>query len=104
MRLLENLKLARWYRIALYLGSAMISALLYFKIEFITEQKHILGIGIGMLLTGIAYVMYEKYSSKMAYDDIVSTKISQNDFLSLLLIILGIGLIELFGLKLILSI
>lgn len=100
MKILENLKLDRWYGIVLYLGVALISASLLFKPQFI-EQKHIFGLGIGMILIGIAYVMSERQLSEIAYGGILSTKINKHNFVSIILIIIGIGLIGLFGFKMI---
>jgi len=102
MKLLENLKLDRWYGIILYLGVALIAASLFFKPEFL-EQKHIFGLGIGMIIVGIAYIISEKHMSEIAYGGILSTKINKHNFVTIVLIIIGIGLIGLFGFKVIQS-
>lgn len=102
MKILENLKLDQWYGIVLYLGVALIGASLFFKPKFI-EPKNIFGLGIGMILIGIAYLMSEKHLNEIAYGGISSTKINRHNFVTIVLIIIGIGLIGLFGFKLIQS-
>lgn len=102
MKLLENLKLDRWYRIVLCLGVALITSTLFFKIEFI-DQKNIFGLGIGMIIIGVAYIMSERQISEIAYGGIISTEINKHNCVSMLLIIIGFGLIGLFGFKIIQS-
>tara|TARA_B110001450_G_C17594136_1_gene470128 strand:- start:58 stop:372 length:315 start_codon:yes stop_codon:yes gene_type:complete len=102
MKLLENLKLDKWYGIVLYLGVVLIIASLFFKPEFL-EQKHIFGLGIGMIIVGIAYVMSEVIISEIAYGGLMSIKVNKHNFVSIVLIIIGIGLIGLFGFKVIQS-
>lgn len=102
MKLLENLKLDRWYRIVLYLGVALIASTLFFKIEFL-EQKNIFGLGIGMIIIGVAHIMSERHISEIAYGGILTTEIKKHNCVSMLLIIIGIGLIGIFGFKVILS-
>lgn len=100
MKILENLKLDKWYGILLYLGVLLIAASFYFNPEFL-EKKHIFGLGIGMILIGIAYWMSEKHLSEIAYGGILSTQIIKHNFVSIILIIIGIVLIGLFGFKLV---
>lgn len=102
MKLLENLKLDRWYGIVLYLGVALISASLFLTPEFVA-QKHLFGLGVGMLLIGIGYVMSEKYMHEIAYGGIISHKINKHNFASIILIAIGVGLVGLFGFKLVQS-
>ena len=52
MKILENLKLDSWYGITLYVGILMMAAALFVKVEFL-EEKHLFGLGLGMLLVGI---------------------------------------------------
>ena len=102
MKLLENLKLDRWYGIVLYLGAALISASLFLQPEFV-DQGHLFGLGFGMLLIGIGYVMSEKYLSKISYGGMLSTKINEHNIVSIILVIMGVGLVGLFGFKLVQS-
>tara|TARA_R110000751_G_scaffold233433_1_gene334251 strand:- start:164 stop:472 length:309 start_codon:yes stop_codon:yes gene_type:complete len=94
--MLENLKLDRWYGIVLYLGVALIAASLLFKPKFI-EQKHVFGLGIGMIIIGIAYIMSEKYWNKLAIDGMLSTKINKHSFITKTMIVIGLALVVLFG-------
>jgi len=100
MKILGNLKLDKWYGIVLYLGVLLIAASFYFKPKFL-EEKHLFGLGIGMILIGIAHWMSEKHLNQIAYGGILSTQIIKYNFVSIILIIIGIGLICLFGFKLI---
>ncbi|MDP3352436.1 MAG: hypothetical protein Q8S44_01685 [Flavobacteriaceae bacterium] len=102
MKILENLKLDKWYGIVLYLGVLLIASSFIFKPEFLKE-KHLFGLGIGMILIGIAYWMSEKHLSEIAYGGILSTQIIKHNFVSIILIIFGIGFIGLFGFKLFLT-
>ncbi|MGB3851516.1 MAG: hypothetical protein WA958_16220 [Tunicatimonas sp.] len=102
MKLLENVKLDKWYGIVLYLGVALISASFLLKPEFV-DQKHIFGLGLGMILIGIGYVMSEKYLSVIAYDGMLSKKINKHNLVTVLLITAGLVLIGLFGFKLVQS-
>lgn|SRR5690606_24187563 len=102
MKLLENLKLDKWYGIVLYLGVALIAASLFFKPEFL-EQKHVFGLGIGMIILGIAYIMSERHWNKIANVGMLSTIIIKHNFVSIVLIIIGIVLIGIFGFKVIQS-
>jgi len=102
MKLLENLKLDSWYGIVLYLGVLLIAASLFLKPDFL-EQKHIFGLGVGMIIVGIASIMSERNKSEIAFGGILSTKINEHNFVTIILIIIGIGLIGLFGFKVIQS-
>jgi hypothetical protein len=100
MKLLENLKLDKWYGIVLYIGVLLIAASFYFKPEFL-EAKHIFGLGLGLIIIGIAHLMSEKYLNQVAYGYIMSTQIIKYNFVSVILIIIGIVLTALFGYKII---
>lgn len=102
MKILENLKLDKWYGIVLYLGVTLIGASFYFKPEFL-ESKHIFGLGIGMILIGIAYLISEKKTSQIAYGGILTAKFNEHNFVTIILIILGILLIGFFGFKILKS-
>lgn len=96
MKLLENLKLDKWYGIVLYLGAMMMAASLYFKVDFI-EEKHLFGLGIGLVLIGLAYWISERYLNQIAYNGILSTQIIKHNPISIILLIIGVLLVTLFG-------
>jgi hypothetical protein len=100
MKILENLKLDKWYGLVLYLGVALISASLLFKPEFI-EQKHAFGLGLGMILIGLAYVMSETLDNQIAYGGILTLKYNKHNVVTIILILLGLGLVGLFGFKIV---
>ncbi|HEX9826413.1 MAG TPA: hypothetical protein VGA80_07415 [Flavobacteriaceae bacterium] len=96
MNLLENLKLNRWYGVVLYLGVLLIVASLYFEIDFV-QKKHLFGLGIGMILIGLAHLMSEKYLTKFDYGGYFTIPINKHNAISRILIFFGIGLVGLFG-------
>lgn len=100
MKLLENLKLDKWYGIVLYIGILLIGASFYFKPDFL-EAKHVFGLGLGFILIGIAHLMAEKYLHKIAFGNLISTQVIRYNVISVILIIIGIGLTGLFGYKIV---
>lgn len=103
MKFLENLKLNTWYGITLYLGVLLIAAAFYFNKDFL-EEKHVMGLGIGMVLVGISMIMAEKHLSTIKPPNVYTggpallswIEIRHNAF-TMVLLIIGIGLIGLFG-------
>jgi len=96
MNLLEKLKLDRWYGIVLYLGVMLLASSFYFETDLdFVEKKHLFGLG--MILIGIAYIMSEKYLHEIAHGGMFSIPINKHNPVSIILIIIGIGLIGFFG-------
>lgn len=53
MDILKNLKLDSWWKVVLWCGIALFASALIFNIE-IVNRKHLLGLGLGMFLVGVA--------------------------------------------------
>lgn len=100
MKLLENLKLDSWWSILLYLGIAIIAASLFVTVDFL-EKKHLMGLGIGVFLVGFSYKMAEKYIHSREIGGILSTKIIKHNFITVVLLLVGIVMISFFGFKLV---
>ena len=95
MKILENLKLDTWWGIVLYMGVACMAASLYIKVDFI-EQKHLFGFGLGMFLIGLSFIMANKTATTFIHGGMLSTKITQHNFISVIILIIGLVLTGIF--------
>lgn len=102
MKLLQNLRLDKWYGLTFLVGLLLIGASLYFKVEFI-QEKHLFGLGLGLILIGISFFMAEGYISQFIAGGILSTKIIKHSFASYSVLVIGIFLTLLFGILVILG-
>ena len=84
----KGLKIDTWWKAVLILGASI------FNIEFI-ERKHLFGLG--LIAIGISFWMAWKTASTIAYGGILSTKIVKHNFVSIIVLIIGLSLIALFG-------
>lgn len=89
-------KIDIWWKAVLILGLIACVGASIFKIDFI-ESKHLFGLGLGMIVIGIAQWMAWKVASIKYGNGILSQRIIKHNFLSIVLLILGIGLTGLFG-------
>ena len=103
MKFLENLKLDKWYALVLYLGAFFIVASLYFTIDFL-EEAHLFGLGLGMVLVGLSFLIAEKtlsvIKSPNAYTGgtaLFSWKEIHHNFFTATLLIIGLLLVCIFG-------
>lgn len=103
MSFLENLKLDSWWKAIFYLGVAGIASSFLFSPNFI-QQKHMFGFGLGMVVIGIAYWIAEKEYSAIkppnAYTGpaaILTWKAIKHNPVTVILLLVGLGLIGLFG-------
>lgn len=103
MKILENLKLNTWYGITLYLGVLLIIGAFYFDKDFL-EEKHVFGLGIGMVLVGLSMIMSEKHVSTIKPPNfytggpaLLSWVENRHNVFTIILMIIGICLIGLFG-------
>jgi len=85
-------KIDTWWKAVLVLGILAVAASLMFEFDFI-ERKHLFGFGLGMISTGIAQWMAWKTVSQGIY----SLKEIKHSFVSLIILVIGLGLICLFG-------
>ncbi len=85
-----------WWKAVLVLGVLTSAGSLMFKVDFV-ENKHLFGFGLGMIFIGIAQWMAWKTLNQPVFGGIISTKIIKHSSISFVVLIIGIGLIGLFG-------
>lgn len=85
-----------WWKAVMILGVLTSAGSLMFEVDFI-ENKHLFGFGLGMVFIGIAQWMAWKTISQIAFGGILSTKVIKHNFVSSLILFIGICLIGLFG-------
>lgn len=93
---LKNFNIDVWWKALLVLGILAAAASMMFEINFI-ERKHLFGFGLGMIAIGIAQWMAWKTVSQVVAGGILSTKEIKHSLVSLIILVIGIGLIFLFG-------
>jgi hypothetical protein len=103
MKFLESLKIDTWWKVVLLLGVGAIFMSLTIKAEFI-QNKHLFGIGIGMLLISISYWIAEKKFSTIKPPNVytgptalISWKEIHHNPITSILLMLGFIFICLFG-------
>lgn len=103
MSFLENLKLDSWWKAVFYLGVASIVCSFLFQPGFL-QPKHLFGLGVGMVLIGIAYWIAEKEFSAIkppnAYTGpaaLMTWKTIKHNPISVSCLLIGLGLIGMFG-------
>lgn len=88
MNILEKLNLDRWFGIVFYLGVLLMAGAMFGTADFV-QKKDVFGLGLGMILIGIAHFIAEKYLNEFIGTGIVYTKVLKHNFLTILLIIIG---------------
>ena len=89
-------KIDTWWKAVFILGLISCVGASSFTISFI-EKKHLFGFGLGLLFIGLSYWMAWKKAVTMHLGGILSWPIIKHNFVSILLLLIGIGLITLFG-------
>jgi hypothetical protein len=90
------LSIDTWWKAVLALGVLATIGASIFDFTFI-DRRHLFGLGIGMILIGIGHWMAYKDFSTFAFHGILSWKAMKHNPISIILILIGIGLIGLFG-------
>lgn len=90
------MKVDIWWKAVFILGVLTGIGSLMFNVDFI-ENKHLFGLGLGMVFIGVAQWMAWKTISQFAFGGILSTRIIKHNIVSCIVLIIGIGLIGLFG-------
>lgn len=91
-----TMKIDIWWKAVLIIGVLTSASSIMFNIGFI-ENKHLFGFGLGMAFIGIAQWIAWKTISQFHAGGILSTQIIKHNFLSIILLIIGVGLLGLFG-------
>jgi hypothetical protein len=89
-------KIDTWWKAVFIIGLIACVGSALINIDFI-QKKHLFGFGIGMLLIGLAYWMASKTANTMHMGGILSWPVIKHNFVSIILLIIGIGLTGLFG-------
>lgn len=89
-------KIDTWWKAVFALGIIACVGASIFNIEFI-ERKHLFGLGLGMLLIGLSYWMAWKTANTFHLGGILSWQVVKHNFVSIILLLIGIGLTGLFG-------
>lgn len=82
-------KIDVWWKFVLIVGVLLAAAAFMLNIEFI-ERRYVLGLGIGLVLIGIGYWMAKKVANEFTDTGIFSYPIYKHNFVTVLLIALGI--------------
>ncbi len=96
MSSLKGLNIDIWWKAVLMLGVLAAIGSAIFKIEFL-EGKHLFGFGLGLIMIGLGFWKAYKTFSQFGFGGILSWKDYRYDFVSILLISIGVGLFGLFG-------
>lgn len=91
-----------WWKALLILGVLTSAGAFMFNIEFV-EKKHLLGLGIGMILIGFSNWIAQKHNSTIAFGGLLQWKEIKHNPITSILLLIGIVLIFLFGFLLIKS-
>jgi len=107
MNILNKLKLDNWRNLVLYLGIIVGASSLIFKIDFL-ENKYLFGLSLGMILFSLSFWVAVKKLSTIKPPNVytggsalISWEEIHHNLSSMILFILGLGLIVLFGYKVI---
>ena len=100
---LSNLKLDKWWKGVFWLGVFFSLYSFYFSPDFLSPQ-HLFGLGLGLVLIGISYWIGEKKRSWIKPPNIytggaalITQKYIKHNFVTIVLLSLGIILTLLFG-------
>ena len=85
----DILKIDYWWKAILIIGCLLAAAALVFDIQFI-ERRYVLGLGIGLILIGIAYWKARKRANKHVGDGILSWDVLVFDTAAKIMRIIGV--------------
>lgn len=85
------LKIDVWWKAVLVLGVLRTASSLIFPVDFI-NNKHLFGFGLGMIFIGVAQWMAWKTISEVYKGGILSTQIIKYNYVSFIILFIGIGL------------
>jgi len=88
-------KIDNWWKAVLIIGCLMSTASIMFNIQFL-NPKHLFGLGLGMIAIGLSFFMAQKYLHVPDYGGYWTRKITQHNFISRVLLGIGIGFSAIF--------
>ncbi|MEI6348877.1 MAG: hypothetical protein WCP69_13095 [Bacteroidota bacterium] len=89
MNIFENFKIDVWWKAVLLIGCLLIAASFFFNITFI-NPKHLFGLGLGLSLIGLSYFIANKHAHTPVSGGFLVQQITQHNFVTILLLIIGI--------------
>lgn len=88
-------KIDTWWKALLLLGILATVGSMVFKSDFV-KNNHLFGLGLGLIMIGIAHWIAWVNISTFAMGGILQTKIIKHNIASIILLIIGIGFAGLF--------
>jgi hypothetical protein len=95
---IEKIKVDKWYGIVLYLGILAAGSSLL-KGDELLSRKHLFGFGAGCILTGLSFFIAQKKENFTHQDDVLFRDITKHNWITALILILGIFLLFFFGIR-----
>ena len=95
---IEKIKLNKWYGIVLYIGILAAGSSMFTGGEFLS-RKHLMGFGLGCILTGLSFFIAERRENYPVKDGILYRDITRHTWITIPILLCGIFLIGFFGIK-----
>jgi hypothetical protein len=87
--------LDQWYGVTLFIGILCIVAPFFKDIVFV-NQKHLVGLGIGLIILSIAYIKANRYMNRIENGHIIQWRQTIHDTFTKILVLIGVALTTLF--------
>jgi hypothetical protein len=95
---IEKIKLNKWYGIVLYIGLLAAGVSMISGSE-ILSRKHLMGLGIGCILTGLSFFIAEKRENQVVNKGLLFRDIIKHTWATIPILLAGIFLIVFFGVR-----
>lgn len=89
-------KLDDWWKVIMFIGVILCAVGLIFNIE-IVSPKHLIGLGFGFFLIGLAYFIARKYINWVEYGGMFTKQIISHNIATRIILTIGIIISILFG-------
>jgi hypothetical protein len=95
---IEKIKLNKWYGIVLYIG-ILAAGLSLLSGNEILSRKHLMGLGMGCILTGLSFFIAQKRENHFVNNGILYRDFIKHTWITIPILLVGIFLILFFGVK-----
>ena len=95
MSSLEKILIERWYNIILLLGVGLVGSSFMFEINFL-NRKHLIGLGIGLILIGISLNIARKYFYTPYSSGFIQKEAIMHSWFTKLILIFGVIIAAIF--------
>jgi hypothetical protein len=95
---IEKIKVDKWYGIVLYIGILAAGTSMIKGDDFLS-RKHLLGLGVGCILTGLSFFMAQKKEDFPYQEGILFRDITKHNWITIPVLLLGIFFLVFFGIK-----